>query len=216
MPRPPIGRDRQRPSGGRGLACALVGRNTLLLDALGAMLQLRRGLRFLPRQVGGDGAASSRAVSVGLIVVDLDGLEPGDLQNVRATCDGAAEVRLLLITATARDYRRPAWLTTRRHVVVGRDESLEALFQKLDGLFAEWVADGSQTGDGRLRNKPLTEREAEVVSLLREGLTTKEIATALGLSAHTVQTHRKRIAEKLGRLGPPIVCRLMGRSGRSG
>lgn len=180
------------------------------------MLQLRRGLRVSREGLGSEGAASGRIGNLGLIIVDLDGLEPADLRDVRSACDAAAEIRLILVTATARDSRRPAWLTARRHVVVGRDESLEALFEKLDGLFGEWVADGSQTGDGRLRHKPLTERESEVVSLLGEGLTTKEIATTLGLSAHTVQTHRKRIAEKLGRLGPPIVCRLMGRGGRSG
>jgi DNA-binding NarL/FixJ family response regulator len=35
----------------------------------------------------------------------------------------------------------------------------------------------------------LTRREVELVSLLARGLTNKQIATAMGLSAHTVKTH---------------------------
>ena len=45
---------------------------------------------------------------------------------------------------------------------------------------------------------PLTPREAEVVKLIAEGHTTKEIAEALVLSPKTVERHRANILEKLG------------------
>lgn len=41
-------------------------------------------------------------------------------------------------------------------------------------------------------------REAEVIKLIAEGLTNKEIAEKLCLSNHTVTTHRKNIMNKLG------------------
>jgi two-component system response regulator NreC len=44
----------------------------------------------------------------------------------------------------------------------------------------------------------LTEREREVLQLVAEGNSNKEIATRLFLSVYTVETHRKRIIEKLG------------------
>ncbi len=44
----------------------------------------------------------------------------------------------------------------------------------------------------------LTAREREVYQLLAEGSSNKEIAQALHLSLHTVETHRSRIMEKLG------------------
>jgi DNA-binding NarL/FixJ family response regulator len=44
----------------------------------------------------------------------------------------------------------------------------------------------------------LTEREREVLQLAAEGNSNKQIATRLFLSVATVETHRKRIAEKLG------------------
>ena len=48
----------------------------------------------------------------------------------------------------------------------------------------------------------LTEREREVLQLAAEGNSNKEIAGRLSLSTLTVETHRKRIAEKLGLHGP--------------
>jgi DNA-binding NarL/FixJ family response regulator len=44
----------------------------------------------------------------------------------------------------------------------------------------------------------LTPRELEVVKLVAEGSTSREIATALAISAKTVERHRANILEKLG------------------
>jgi DNA-binding NarL/FixJ family response regulator len=44
---------------------------------------------------------------------------------------------------------------------------------------------------------PLTPREREVVQLLAEGSSTKEVAVALGLAVKTAETHRSNIMRKL-------------------
>lgn len=44
---------------------------------------------------------------------------------------------------------------------------------------------------------PLTSREREVLQLVAEGKTTKEIATQLGISVRTAESHRSNISEKL-------------------
>jgi DNA-binding NarL/FixJ family response regulator len=43
----------------------------------------------------------------------------------------------------------------------------------------------------------LTEREKQIYQLLAEGNSNKDIASLLGLSLHTVETHRTRIMEKM-------------------
>ena len=48
------------------------------------------------------------------------------------------------------------------------------------------------------RYELLTDRERQLYHLLAEGHSNKEIASRLGLSLHTVETHRTRIMEKLG------------------
>jgi DNA-binding NarL/FixJ family response regulator len=64
--------------------------------------------------------------------------------------------------------------------------------------FADPVASAERD---RLPDDPyetLTAREREIYQLLAEGGSNKEIAKALQLSLHTVETHRARIMEKLG------------------
>ena len=52
---------------------------------------------------------------------------------------------------------------------------------------------------GRGEAQPtLTHREREVLQLLAEGESTKQIALALGVSSKTVETHRQHIMQKLG------------------
>jgi DNA-binding NarL/FixJ family response regulator len=43
----------------------------------------------------------------------------------------------------------------------------------------------------------LTAREREIVQLLAEGMTTKQIAASLHVSIKTVETHRQQIMSKL-------------------
>jgi DNA-binding NarL/FixJ family response regulator len=52
-----------------------------------------------------------------------------------------------------------------------------------------------QSDPGRAR---ITPRESEIVRLLAQGKTNKEIATLLGITVRTVETHRSKIMLKLG------------------
>ncbi len=62
----------------------------------------------------------------------------------------------------------------------------------------------NELGDQQTQNKTidlisqLSPREVELIHLVAEGLTNKEIAERLFLSIHTVKTHRKNIIKKLG------------------
>jgi len=46
--------------------------------------------------------------------------------------------------------------------------------------------------------KPLSPREGEVLRLLAQGHSYREAAAQLGVSVKTIETHRKRLADKLG------------------
>jgi DNA-binding NarL/FixJ family response regulator len=63
----------------------------------------------------------------------------------------------------------------------------------LDG-FSRPPSDGPQT---RLMHKPLTSRQREVLQLLAEGNSSKEVAVALNISVKTAETHRVNIMRKL-------------------
>jgi DNA-binding NarL/FixJ family response regulator len=62
---------------------------------------------------------------------------------------------------------------------------------------ADMVLEGYLRGGSPIATSPLTAREREVVQLLAEGSSTKEVAVALGLSFKTAETHRSNIMRKL-------------------
>jgi DNA-binding NarL/FixJ family response regulator len=64
----------------------------------------------------------------------------------------------------------------------------------LEGYLKSGTTNPTQITPGRNR---LTPREREIVQLLAEGKSTKEVAVALGLSVKTAETHRSNIMRKL-------------------
>jgi len=74
-------------------------------------------------------------------------------------------------------------------------EALSTLIAELDPV--HWS--GAQTPKADLRSVlSLTHRESEIVAILAQGLTNKEIAKALNVSAETVKKHLQNIFAKLG------------------
>jgi DNA-binding CsgD family transcriptional regulator len=69
---------------------------------------------------------------------------------------------------------------------VAEEELTEQIAALLDASVHQENSDG------------LTVRETEVLTLVAQGLLNKEIAEQLGISLHTVISHRKNIASKLG------------------
>ena len=59
----------------------------------------------------------------------------------------------------------------------------------------------------------LTDREREVLVLLARGLSTKEIASSLGIGARTVETHRANLMRKLGLRSVALLTRMAIREG---
>ncbi len=64
-------------------------------------------------------------------------------------------------------------------------------------LLGRYGSDGTAAPIGTLPGERLTSREREIIQLLAEGRTSKEIATVLNISAKTAETHRANIMRKL-------------------
>jgi DNA-binding NarL/FixJ family response regulator len=62
-------------------------------------------------------------------------------------------------------------------------------------MLEDYLGDGDRDDDDKIAR--LTDREREVMQLIAEGRSSKEVANLLSLSVYTVDTHRKHIMEKL-------------------
>lgn len=194
-----------RRSGDGVVTCALVGRDRLLLDVLGGMLRLRRGVRIVA--VPEEPAAGRVGPAVDLVVADVDGRGTAWMRPVRNLLAGGREPRLILVAPAAGECPRPRWLAAVAHAVVAREGGFPALLAAVERLCGDRLPARSAAEQPTHRHVPLTDREAEVLSLLGDGLTTKEIARRLDRSPLTIQTHRKRIVAKIGRLGSTTAAR---------
>jgi DNA-binding NarL/FixJ family response regulator len=65
------------------------------------------------------------------------------------------------------------------------------------GAIGALIRDFLAGGQGEAAADELTPRETEVVKLIAEGHTSREIASVLSISEHTVERHRANVLEKL-------------------
>lgn len=61
-----------------------------------------------------------------------------------------------------------------------------------------WQHKHSPVREKMAESRPLSERQIQIVTLISEGKTNKEIAAELVLSQHTIKSHLTRIASVLG------------------
>jgi DNA-binding NarL/FixJ family response regulator len=87
---------------------------------------------------------------------------------------------------------------------------------KGEGYLSPGVSDAVLTDYRKHVTDPidlLTTREREVLQMIAEGKTNKEIATVLGLSVYTIEAHRGRVMEKLNLHSTGELVRFALRSG---
>ncbi|MGW1987580.1 ATP-binding protein [Streptomyces collinus] len=137
--------------------------------------------------------------------------ESGDMQRALLLCEASTRARRLLDTEPEAPWRRrieQAAARARNRLTTAAREAAVVGARKLRG--DRLVAYALRTGSGEQgRRGPhttgaederwrLTARESMVVELVAKGLTNRQIAGELGLSAHTVATHLDRVRDKLG------------------
>lgn len=186
------------------LSCVIVEDQGMFLDLLAGMIGIRGGIRIMAEaRTVADGRAACAAHRPDLLLLDL-ALPDGDgLEVARAFLEAAPHGRVLVVTGQASDFVCPAWLNDTLQAVISKNDAFDSLRRELDDLTG--TSGGAASDDTGIRS--LSPREAEVFGLMGDGLTSRAIGKRLGLSEHTVQSHRKKIAHKLGTSGDELVRR---------
>lgn len=152
-------------------------------------------------------ALEDAAFVVDVALVDLrlpDGSGLDVIRRIRATKPSADVVVITVlddpstvlqaVRAGARGYILKDWTPEQ---IVGGVRELAAGGAPMSPRIARVVLDMVHAETPAGQPAPLTDREQEVVALLCEGRTYREVATALGISVGTVQTYVKAIYTKL-------------------
>jgi DNA-binding NarL/FixJ family response regulator len=181
----------------------------------------RRGVRALLEshpgwEVCGEAADGREAVNLAarlkpdMVLLDIGMPSLNGLDATRQILAAEPDTRVLILTMhdseqVVREVLAAGALGFLLKSDAGRDlvAAVEALQHRrtfFTTKVAQLVLEGylhPGTDNGSSSRSVLTPREREVIQLLAEGKTTKEVATALNLSVKTAETHRTNLMRKL-------------------
>ena len=200
------------PNPPRELTCVVVEDQGLFLEMLGEMLNMRGGIRVLAGALTvADGKTACKKHNPDLLILDLD-LPDGDgLEVAKFLIKKNPVTRVIIVSGHIDEFICPPWLRKNLQATISKNAAFSHLREELDEMLDVKHVRTRRQKTSASEKKPLTAREAEIFALVGEGFTTKEIAVRLFLSEHTIKTHRKHIARKLGTIGLEMVQRASAR-----
>ena len=148
-----------------------------------------------------------------LVILDLTMPEMDGLAAARAIQEESPETDILILTMhfskeIARDVLRSGargylLKSDAETDLLGAIEQIRRGQQVIAGQLAITMMESFVNGediespDHPIPGAPLTAREVEIVQLLAEGKSNKEVAAALGVSTRTIESHRNHIMHKM-------------------
>jgi len=171
---------------------------------LGTMLRRQPGIAIVAETSGGLQAIEvCLRIRPDLLIMDLVLPELGGIEVLRRLRNVWPKLRVLIYSGDALQPTFLAALRSRPQGFVQKSDSLETLEEALRIVmgggsyltpFITNLLDVSLPDELR----GLTAREREVVQMVAEGRSSKEIAGLLGVASRTVEHHRVHVRHKLG------------------
>jgi DNA-binding NarL/FixJ family response regulator len=183
---------------------------------------VRRGLCALLRnqpdwEVCGEASDGREAVEQALtlkpavVILDIGMPNLNGLEAARQILKANPQIKVLILTLHDSDQVVQDVLNAGARGFLLKTDAARDLVAAVEALrqnkiyftpkVAAMVLDGflrkKESASGTPARSRLTPREREIVQLLAEGKSSKEVAVALGLSVKTVETHRSNIMRKL-------------------
>jgi DNA-binding NarL/FixJ family response regulator len=157
---------------------------------------------------GRDAVALAAELKPDVVVLDLTMPELNGLEAARQIIASAPSARILILTAhESEQLVREVLRAGAQGYVLKSDAGrtlVAALHALLDGRpfftsnVARMVLDGYLRGEQAGTLHGLSAREREIVQLLAEGSSNKDVARTLKISTKTAETHRSNIMRKMG------------------
>jgi DNA-binding NarL/FixJ family response regulator len=168
---------------------------------------------------GRDAVALAAELKPDVVVLDLTMPELNGLEAARKIVAAEPSARILILTAHESEQVVREVLSAGAQGYVLKSDAgrilVAALQALLDGRFFFTSSVARMVLDGYLRSEShdadavqtLSAREREIVQLLAEGNSNKDVARTLRISVSTAETHRSNIMRKMGFASLPELVR---------
>jgi DNA-binding NarL/FixJ family response regulator len=197
---------------GRVISVALIEDNRLVREGISALLNQHPDLKVVAEGSNG-GTLTVGEVSPHVVLLDL-GLRNGDsLRVAEKVKRDFPEAKVIVMDLLPVHEEIVEFVNAGVSGFIMKDASLDDLVAAIravaDGahvlppemtgtLFSQIARDAVSKGRPRaLEAVRMTPRERDVINLIAEGLSNKEIARRLHIATHTVKSHVRNIMEKL-------------------
>lgn len=191
---------------------AVVDDHTLFRQGLVSLLSTSPAVEVIGEAGGGEEAlALAGETNPDVMLLDLSMPGADGFWAIEHITAGFPQVRIVALTVHVTDafVARALGAGARGYLpkTASREQLLDAIAAVARGEYyvhpavAGTVVQEFVKARGQRAAAPwagLTEREVEILKLIAQGRTNREIATALGITVRTVETHRSNLLSKIG------------------
>jgi DNA-binding NarL/FixJ family response regulator len=199
---------------GKPISLVLIDDNRLLREGLAAMIHTQPGFRVLAAFADVDEALQRvREAQPDVILLDFGLVDHDSLSLTSSVHSELPAARVIIMGLLPLEEDVATYVREGASGFIMKDASFEEFFDTIravaggaevlpqaltNSLFSQIARNATGTRKARdLEAVRLTNRERQVIDLLGEGLSNKEIATQLHIAVHTVKSHVHNVLEKL-------------------
>jgi len=189
---------------------AVADPNLLIREGIKSILLTNKNVNIIAEfQEADDIKKGLKSSSINLLIIDYNafGLDDRFMESLKTQFK---DLKIMCLTNQISSVKLELIIRTGIHAHIfkdcDREEIIDSVIKTAEGerffcgkvLEALTELEKGNPVNYSCKGLSITQREAEIIRLISEGKTNKEIADTLFLSNHTVNTHRKKIMTKLG------------------
>jgi two-component system nitrate/nitrite response regulator NarL len=193
------------------ITVAIIEDNRLVREALSAMLERLTDMRVVASDTAD--SATLAAAHPDVLLLDVGLRDQDSLRVAAALLRDMPEAGIIVMDLMPVNEEIVEFVNAGVSGFVLKDASFDEFVETIrtvaaggkvlpprmtESLFAQIAKEaGSRGGELVLEEVRMTPREREVIDLIGEGLSNKEIAQRLNIATHTVKSHVRNVMEKL-------------------